>query len=338
MKAFHITEPGTTAFTEIAKPTPGPDDVLLQVRMVGYCGSDLSTYRGNNPLIDYPVIPGHEIAATVIAGGANVPNHIRTGTNVTLSPYTSCGACPACLRERPNACQANQTLGVQRDGALTEFLAVPWSKLYLSAKLSLKELALVEPLTVGFHASDRGRITDSDTVTVLGCGTIGLGAIAGAAFRGGTVIAVDIDDDKLDLARKAGAREVVNSATTDLHDQLQRLTEGRGPDVVIEAIGLPSTFRTAVAEVAFTGRVVYIGYAREPVEYETKLFVQKELDILGSRNALGDFAQVVDMLELGQFPVDETVTHVLSFDQAGEGLRLWDADPGAVSKMLIDLG
>lgn len=336
MKAFFITAPGRSEIRDIAIPQVGPEDVLLRVRMVGYCGSDLNTWRGKNPMVTLPRIPGHEVAATIEKVGANVPSQFRTAMNVTVSPYSACGQCPSCRRGRVNACQFNQTLGVQRDGAMTEYIAVPWGKLYPSAKLTLRELAIVEPLTVGFHATDRGRVQSSDTVCVLGCGAIGLGAIAGAAFRQANVIAVDLDDQKLALARQIGARHAINTARHNLHETLAQLTNG-GPDVAIEAIGLPATFKAAVEEVAFTGRVVYIGYAKEPVAYETKLFVQKELDVLGSRNALGDFAQVIAMLEIGRFPSESLISRVVGLSEAGQALADWDRDPGKINRILIDL-
>ena len=336
MKALFITAPGATETRDIPQPTPGSDEVLLRVRRVGFCGSDLNTFRGKNPMVTLPRIPGHEVAATIERVGSNVPTTFAPGMQATVSPYTSCGTCPSCKRQRHNACQFNQTMGVQRDGALTEYIVVPWVKLYPSSTLTLRNLALVEPLTVGFHAVDRGRVSREDTVAVLGCGVIGLGAIASVACRGAQVIAVDIDDRKLDTARRAGARHVVNSAKGNLHERLQAIAPG-GPDVVIEAIGLPQTFRSAVEEVAFTGRVVYIGYAKEPVSYETKLFVQKELDILGSRNAQGDFAEVITMLESGTFPANEVVTHNVSFAEAGNALAEWDRDTNAVTKILVDL-
>jgi threonine dehydrogenase-like Zn-dependent dehydrogenase len=220
---------------------------------------------------------------------------------------------------------------------MTEYIAAPCSDIYHSEKLSLKELALVEPLTVGFHAAERGRVCSSDKVAVLGCGIVGLGAVLGSSARGGEVIAVDIDDGKLHVAQEAGARHVINSAKTDLHEALRELTGGDGPDVVIEAVGRPETFRAAVEEVSFTGRVVYIGYAKLPVEYETKLFVQKELDILGSRNCLGDFPRVIEVLEGGSFPVDDVVTRVVSLEEAGQALADWNEEPLAVIKILVNM-
>jgi 2-desacetyl-2-hydroxyethyl bacteriochlorophyllide A dehydrogenase len=329
MKALVITEPGKTEIIEKDKPAPSASEVLLRVRTVGYCGSDLNTFRGANPLVKYPRVPGHEIGAVIEARGADVPAEWPVGLEVTLSPYTSCGECSACRQGRFNCCRYNETLGVQREGALTEYIVAPWQKLYRSPKLGLRELALVEPLTVGFHAVDRGRVTANDTVLVFGCGAIGLGAIAGAAFRKARVIAVDIDDAKLALARKCGATETLNSGTTKLDVE---------PDVVIEAVGLPETFRKAVEIVGFAGRVVYIGYAKKPVEYETKFFVQKELDILGSRNATpADFKTVIQLLEGGSFPVNEVITKTIPLAEAGQAMQAWSDNPPAFTKIQVAL-
>ena len=339
MKALVITETGKTAFVERPKPQPAPGEVLLQIKRLGYCGSDLNTFRGFNPMVSLPRVPGHEIAAVIAEVTPGVPEQFKVGMVTTALPYTTCGKCSSCRSGRVNACKSNQTLGVQRDGALTEFIAVPWEKLVRSDKLSLPEHALVEPLSVGFHAVERGRVTSADTVMVFGCGMIGLGAISGAAFlRGARVIAVDVDDAKLALAKKAGAAETINSKTENLHDKLQALTNGDGPNVVIEAVGLPATFRAAVDEVAFAGRVVYIGYAKEAVSYETKYFVMKELDIMGSRNAtLQNFADVIQVLESGRYPVKETITRTVPFAEADTALSGWAADPSRVTKIQIEL-
>ena len=339
MKAFVITEPGKTGFIQRPQPEPAPGEVLLQVKRLGYCGSDLNTFRGFNPLVTYPRIPGHEIGAVIAAVTTGVPPQFKAGMATTVVPYTTCGVCPSCRAGRVNACRSNQTLGVQRDGAFMEYLCVPWEKLVRSDQRSLIEHTLVEPLSVGFHAVERGQVTSADTVMVFGCGMIGLGAIGGAALlRGARVIAVDVDDAKLGLAKKAGASETINSKTDNLHNKLQALTDGDGPGVVIEAVGLPITFRAAVDEVSFTGRVVYIGYAQEAVSYETKYFVMKELDIRGSRNATaGNFADVIRVLESGHYPVRETITRTVPFGEAGEALASWAANPACVTKIHVEL-
>jgi Threonine dehydrogenase and related Zn-dependent dehydrogenases len=339
MKSLFITEPGKTEIREVARPEPGRGEVRVRVRYLGYCGSDLNTFRGLNPLVSYPRVPGHELAGVIVAVGPEVSEGFVAGTPVLVVPYTNCGECSACRKERPNACRNNQTLGVQRDGGLAEEIVVPVSKLLTSRRLSLREMVLVEPLSVGWHAARRGRAAAGETVVVFGCGMVGLGAIASAASAGARVVAVDVDEGKLGIGRAAGAAETINSKTEDLHRQLQALTEERGPDLLIEGVGLPETFRACVEEACFAGRVVYVGYAKEPVEYATKYFVMKEIDIMGSRNATpDDFRGVIAYLEAGRFPVDAVITQVVAFADAGAALEMWAKNPKSVTKILVDLG
>lgn len=337
MKAVVIQKPGLISVREVDRPEPAAGEVLLRMQYVGFCGSDLSTYLGKNPLVSYPRIPGHEISALICGMGDEVPVDFRPGDPVTVVPYTSCGTCPSCRRGRENACRENQTLGVQRDGAMQEYITLPWNKILPAPSLNALELAMVEPLTVGFHAVRRGRVTKSDVVMVLGCGMIGAGAIAGALVRGARVIAVDLDVHKLELASLLGAQHCINSEAEDLHRELVRLTGGDGPDVVVEAAGNPLTYRTAVEEVAFTGRVVCIGYAGREVSFATRLFVQKEMDILGSRNAEPeDFREVISYLETGKFPVDLMTGSMLSPEDAAPAVEQWARDPGKMMKILLE--
>ena len=337
MKAFAITGLRETGFVEKPEAAVGADDVRLRGDYVGFCGSALNTYRGLNPLVKLPRTPGHEISATIVEKGANVPDAWRIGQAVTVSPYTNCGMCSSCLKGRPNCCRHNETLGVQRDGAMTESIVVPWTKLYDAEGVESAHIALIEPLTVGGHAADRSAAMEDDVAVVIGCGAVGLGAVLGLAQKNARrVVAVDVDDSKLALAREFGATDVVNSGTVDLHAALQELTGGEGPNVVIEAVGLPATFRAAVDEVAFAGTVVYIGYAKAPVEYQTKLFVQKELDIRGSRNATPqNFRRVIDFARRGIFPIGKMLTKSWAFADAGRALADWDAAPGSVCRMVV---
>jgi threonine dehydrogenase-like Zn-dependent dehydrogenase len=336
MKAFTITEPGKTALVDIDEPVPGRSQVLIRIGTVGFCGSDLNTFRGLNPLISYPLIPGHEIGGVIEAVGLGVDAAWAVEQPVLVSPYTNCGDCTACRQGRPNCCRGNQTLGVQRNGAMTAYLVAPQEKLFTSSVLSLREMALVEPLTVGFHAVARGGVTAGETVLVFGCGAIGIGAIAGAAERQARVIAVDIDDEKLDLARACGATLTIDSARESLADTVHEQTGGHGPDVVIEAVGLPDTFVAAVELACFAGRVVYIGYAKQAVAYETKHFILKELDIRGSRNALPEnFTEVIAYLERGVFPVGRMISQTVGLDEAGAALAAWDEDPSRITRIHV---
>ena len=336
MRALVIDRPGEVRVIDMDRPATDPLEATMRIRRIGLCGTDLSTFLGKNPLVSYPRIPGHEVAATLEQVPANDLG-LAAGMNVTMSPYTSCGRCAACRQGRFNACRSNQTLGVQRNGALMDYFSMPLEKLY-TAPLPIEELCLVEPLTVGYHAVARGSVTSGDTVAVFGCGGVGLGAVSAAAFRDARVIAVDVDDKKLSIAQRAGAEHLINSSRDDIHTLLQHITGGHGPDVIIEAIGRPDTFRTAVEEVAFTGRVVYIGYVKDPVSYETRLFVQKELDIRGSRNALPqDFKEVLRMFEQKRFPTGETISTTVPLEEAPAAFRAWSENPAAYTKIMIAL-
>ena len=337
MKAFAITGLKETGYVDIAEPEVGPGQVRLEIKYVGFCGSDLNTYRGLNPLVKLPRIPGHEISAVIAEKGAGVPDAWKVGQRVTVSPYTNCGLCSSCLKGRPNCCRYNETLGVQRDGALTKHIIVPWEKLYDADGIAEEHIELIEPLTVGGHAADRSEAMEDDVAAVIGCGAVGLGAILGLARKDARkVVAVDVDDAKLALAKEFGATDTINSAKEDLHEALQALSDGRGPNCVIEAVGLPATFRAAVEEVAFAGSVTYIGYAKAPVEYETKLFVQKELAIRGSRNATPqNFRRVLDFARRGLFPIGKMLTKAYGFNDAGQALADWDAAPGKVCRFAV---
>ncbi|MBO7568789.1 MAG: zinc-binding alcohol dehydrogenase family protein [Bacteroidaceae bacterium] len=337
MKAIQITHSQELSIIEMEKPAAlKAGEVLLKLEFVGFCGSDLNTFLGRNTMALNPVIPGHEIGAVIEAVGCDVPESLKAGMVVTCNPYTNCNHCASCRNGRVNACQYNETLGVQRNGAMKEYIVMPWEKIISAGTLSAKTSALIEPMSVGFHAVNRAQVTDVDTVMVIGCGMVGMGAIVRAVTRGATVIAADLDDEKLELAKQMGATYTVNTKTEDVHQRLADITSGFGPDVIIEAVGNPFTYQMAVNEVAFTGRVACIGYAKSDVTFQTKLFVQKELDIRGSRNATPeDFRAVIRYLERGTAPIDKLITKVIRPEEGLETMRWWSENPGKVFRILV---
>ena len=337
MKAIQISNPFELNVVHMEKPVCGEGEVLLRIRYVGFCGSDLNTWRGRNAMAKAGVIPGHEVGAEIVETGPGVPASLQPGMTVTVDPYTACGNCASCRNRRFNACEHNETLGVQRDGAMREYFVLPWRKVIVAEGLTARDCALVEPLSVGFHAIDRAGVTDKDVVTVFGCGMIGMGAIVRAALRGATVVAVDIDDEKLDVAKSVGAAYTVNSAKDDVGQRLAELTEGRMADVVVEAVGAPVTQRSAIACAGFTGRVVFIGYAKDDTDFTTRLFVQKELNIYGSRNAQPeDFRAVIGYLRRGTCPYDRLITAVVKPEEAAEAMKHWHENPGKVFRIFVE--
>ena len=336
MKAIQISEPSVMKVIDMAEPQMGDDEVLLKMKYVGFCGSDLNTYRGGNPMVKMPVVPGHEVGAEIVKVGKNVPEGLKPGMTVTVNPYTNCGKCASCRNGRVNACEHNETLGVQRWGAMCEYLALPWEKVIPAGLLTPRTCALIEPMSVGFHAVSRAQVTDIDVVVVIGCGMVGMGAVVRSAQRGATVVASDIDDEKLALAKEMGASYTINTMKDDVHARLREITSGFGPDVIIEAVGSVPTYQMAVNEVAFTGRVVCIGYAKSEVSFHTKYFVQKELDIRGSRNAQpSDFRAVIHYLERGTCPVDRLISNEVKPEQAEQAMQQWAEAPGKVFRILV---
>ena len=334
MKALEIERPGVARLVERPEPQAGSGEVLVRVAYAGLCGTDLSTFLGKNPLIAYPRVIGHEIAGDVVALGAEVDAR-WLGRRVAVSPYKNCGTCAACRVGRPNACSRNETLGVQRDGALTELAAVPVTRLVPSDTLPLDLLAMVEPFSIGMHAVRRTEVEAGDTVLVLGCGGVGAGAIAAAAERGARVIGLDLDERKLAQATALGATDVIDGAAPDVAGRVRSMTGGEGPSVVIEAVGNAATYRLALDVVAPCGRIGCIGWLKGDVPLEARLIVLKEVDIRGSRNATDELSAVVAMFESGRIDPRPLVTHRVSLDEVPAMFERWAAAPAAVGKILV---
>ncbi|MBJ6133188.1 zinc-binding alcohol dehydrogenase family protein [Ochrobactrum sp. Q0168] len=335
VKALRIESENVTRFAEIDEAPLLPGHVRVRVRHVGLCGSDLNTFKGLNPLVQLPRIPGHEIGGEIIEAGAGVDAAYAAGKRVIVLPYTNCGECSSCRKGRLNACRYNKTLGVQQNGGLADQIVLPAEKLILNDTLEPRHLALVEPLSVGFHAVARGRVEAGDTVAVLGCGMIGMGVLIGAVARGAKVIAIDPSAEKRELALQFGATHVLESGE-DVVQKVMELTGDDGVDVAFEAVGLPITFTQAVDLACFAGRVVYVGYSKAPVTYQTQFFNLKELDIMGSRNAtLTDFEAVVAHLEKLGADADKLISKVFPFEEAEQALPYWDGDRN-VLKIVIE--
>ncbi|KAB2792648.1 zinc-binding alcohol dehydrogenase family protein [Brucella anthropi] len=335
VKALRIESENVTRFAEIDEAPLLAGQVRVRVRHVGLCGSDLNTFKGLNPLVQLPRIPGHEIGGEIMETGEGVSAAYVKGKRVIVLPYTNCGECSSCRKGRLNACRYNKTLGVQQNGGLADQIVLPAEKLILNETLAPRHLALVEPLSVGFHAVERGRVQAGDTVAVLGCGMIGMGVLIGALARGAKVIAIDPSAEKRELALQFGATHALPGGE-DVVAKVQELTNDDGVDVAFEAVGLPITFTQAVDLAGFAGRVVYVGYSKAPVTYQTQFFNLKELDIMGSRNAtLTDFEAVIAHLEKLGADADKLISKIFPFDEAEAALPYWDGDRN-VLKIIIE--
>ena len=333
-------------------PDPGPGEAVVTIQACGVCHTDLH-YREGGIGEDYPYLLGHEAAGLVESVGAGVAD-LAPGDYVILNWRAVCGSCRACRRGRPWYCfathNAKQKMTLTDGTELSPALGIGAfiDKTLVAAGQCTKVDPTARPAAAGLlgcgvmaglgAAINTGNVGRGDSVAVIGCGAIGLGVTAGAKFRGGRVIAIDVDDAKLELAKACGADHVINSHRESLHERLLEFTDGLGPRVVVEAVGLAGTYQTAIEEACYAGRVVCLGYAKAPIALDTKLFVLKELDIVGSRNALpADFADVVGMLERGGFPSERIVSHRVGLDGAAAALRQWSDEPATVTKIHVSL-
>jgi 2-desacetyl-2-hydroxyethyl bacteriochlorophyllide A dehydrogenase len=341
MKAIKIQKPHIVTLENIPTPTPKPEEVVLELVALGLCGSDLKTYRGENPLITYPRIPGHEFAGKVVNLGTEVPlrvsQQLSIGQLVTISPYTSCGVCPACRDGRVNTCQFNKTLGVQQDGAGSEQLSIHYSKVFPVQDNSLPPqlVALTEPISVGYHAVNRAEIKAKEKVLIIGCGVIGLGAIIAASYKGAAITVMDIDQKKLSLAKNFGAISFLDNSTSVPEKEIMD-PAGEGFDVVIEAVGNKTTYEQALKLVRVAGRIVYIGYINKPAPLTTKYIVSKELDIRGSRNAFNhEIISVLKILSDKKYDFSKLISQTYPLDKADEAFRYWHEHTSEVTKVLL---
>lgn len=339
MRAVYMKEPGNVSLIEIKEPVANTGDVVIRIHRVGLCGTDLQSYRGVAALTNFPLVPGHELGGEVVSCGAEVPEGLFSkGDRVTVKPYFNCGHCYPCSINRINCCENSRTMGVQmQEGALCDYIAVPYQNVLGCGDLSYEEIALIEPLSVGAHLVSRANIQKDEYVLIFGCGVIGSGAISAAYFRGAKVIVADIADEKKESAFAMGAFAFVNPQKQDLQAEIQRITEGVGVSVALECIGIAATMAQAIEKVNFAGRVGYVGYSKKALEANATLIVKKELNIVGSRNALIDeFITVKDNISKGKLDFKRLVSATYTPDKAAEAFAEWDRHPGDFVKIQIN--
>lgn len=338
MRAVYMREPWDVSTVELPKPVMKADEVLIRVQRVGLCGTDLHSYRGVMALTKYPVIPGHELSGSVADIGAEVPEGLfAEGDRVTVKPYFNCGHCYPCRIGRIHCCENSRTMGVQmREGAMCDFISVPWDHVFKCGGLSFEEIALVEPLAVGAHLSGRAEVRAGENVLVFGCGLIGLGAIAAAYFQGARIIAVDIADEKFETARAMGASVCINSRKQDLRRELAQAIQGEDLPVVLETVGLGETMAQAVELVSFAGRVGLIGYGSGDFPVDENLIVKKELSIVGARNAASsEFRTVIEQMSSRRLDYSKLVSAVYAPDEAKNAFSDWNEHPDRFVKIQI---
>ncbi|WP_302325918.1 zinc-binding alcohol dehydrogenase family protein [Enterocloster lavalensis] len=337
MKAVFIENPGKAVIRDIPRPARKPGEALLKLLYGGICGSDLGSYRGTFAYFSYPRTPGHEFSAEIVEIDEN-DRGLKPGMVVVCNPYFNCGECYSCKHGLVNACMSNQTMGVQREGAFSEYITMPLERIYDGKGLEPMVLAIIEPLCISYHGVKRAGVKGGDKALIVGAGTIGILAAVAAKQKGAEVYIADVSRVKLDYAREFGVDGVVLADGPEAYERaMKEITGGNGFDVTIEAVGLPSTFQNCIDAAAFGGRMVLIGVGKENLDFNFTMIQKKELNVFGSRNALKpDFLELIDLVKEGKIPLKKIITDVYKFDQAPRAFQELNENAGRMLKVMID--
>ncbi|MFH1717146.1 MAG: galactitol-1-phosphate 5-dehydrogenase [Planctomycetota bacterium] len=330
MKALVHTKPYCLEYSNFPDPVPADDEVLIRVKACGICGSDVHGFTGKTGRRIPPLIMGHEAAGIVEQAGKNVKG-FKKGDRVCFDSTVYCNKCEACRQGRVNRCDKRQVLGVsvpafRRHGAFAQYVAVPsWIVSKIPDHMSFVDAALLEPASIGTHAANRAPISGGDTVAVIGAGTIGLFILQAAKLRGAAkTIAVDIDDFRLDVAKKLGADVLVNPTESDLKEAVLKETEDKGANVTLEAVGYAKTFADAVSITRMGGHVVAVGNLEKKAEFDLQEFIARELTFAGSYASSGEFRDCIELVASGKINVKPLISGVLPLEEG----------PGAFDRLL----
>ncbi len=334
MKALLLTEYKKMQHTDVDEPTVGSDDVLIQVEACGICGSDIHGYDGSTGRRIPPLVMGHEAAGTVVECGVNVKD-LPAGTRVTFDSMVSCGQCHFCRDGHQNLCDNRMVLGVscgeyRRHGAFAQRISVPRRIVYeLPETLPFEHAALVEAVSVAVHAAAVTPIRLGDTAVVVGAGMIGLLTLQAAKAAGATrVIAVDLNDKRLETARQLGATDILRGDQVDVPAAVRDLTEGRGADVAFEVVGATPTIKTAIESVRKGGSVTLVGNVAPTIELPLQSVVTREIRLQGTCGCNGEYPQCIDLMNRGIINVAPLITAKISLADGPKWFeRLYAGDP-----------
>jgi 2-desacetyl-2-hydroxyethyl bacteriochlorophyllide A dehydrogenase len=327
MRVVTCPQPGDLALEQRDKPVRAQGEVLVRIRRVGVCGTDMHIFTGNQPYLSYPRVMGHELAGEVeeAPGGSG----LAPGDPVYIIPYIACGDCVACRQGKPNCCTRIRVLGVHTDGGLAEFLSVPQAYVKKAEGITLEQAAMVEFLAIGAHAVRRGSVAARQKVLVVGAGPIGIGVALFGKLRGASVTVLDGRADRLAFCAERIGVDATVALSESSAEELERLTGGEFFDVVFDATGNPRAMEAGFAYVAHGGTYVLVSIVAADISFSDPEFHKREMTLMGSRNATAeDFATVVDAMRAGLVPTEALHTHSAPLADLPEAFPGW-LDPSA---------
>lgn len=328
MKALCLRATQSFEWIDVPEPSsPSAGEVLVAVRAIGICGTDVSGYLGKMPFIEFPRVLGHELGVEVLAIGAGV-TQVAVGDRCSVEPYLNCGLCHACRQGRTNCCMTLEVLGVHRDGGMCERLLLPASKLHRSASLNFEQLALVETLAIGCHAVERGVVLKSEDVLIIGAGPIGLSVLEFARLATRRVAVLETNEDRRDFVKTHYPGVIV----------LQHMPPECFAQVVFDATGHAGSMSQTLNYAKFTGRIVFVGITKEPFALDDPLLHRRELTLLASRNALSaDFPRIIGLIESGQIDTHPWISHRSDFDHLPGSFPEWVRPGSGVIKAIVSV-
>ncbi len=339
MRALIYKGPYQMPLEEVDFPTPESDEIIIKVRAVGICGSDVHGYRGTTGRRKPPIIMGHEFSGVVAATGKNVTDW-KPGDRVVSSPLLTCGICDNCLSGHPNICENRHCLGVDIHGAYAEAVCVHQSMVHaLPDNVSFEQASMVEPLAVAMHAVNQTPFQLSESVVIIGAGTIGLLSLMAAEMKGaGQIFVIDTDEHRLEFARKLGATHVINSKEADPIRIVKDLTHGSGANAVIEAVGITATASQSLYLVKNGAYVTWIGNSQPEIQINMQQIVTRELHLNGSYGFIFEFAAALEAIQLGKIDPMVLAEKYISLEETGQVID--DLARGKVSyvKVIINHG
>ena len=340
MRAIRLEEPKHFEYVEIDEPgSPEPGQALVRTHRMGICGTDYSGYLGKMPFFSYPRIPGHELGVTVLETGQGVTN-VTSGDRCSVEPYMNCGRCYACRKGSSNCCETLKVIGVMIDGGLCDRFLVRADKLHTSEKLSFEQLALVETLAIGCHATGRGNPKQGDHVLIIGAGPIGLATLEFTRLTGATITVMDMVESRLEFCKnRYGIQHtVVFKGDGSELEQMRQITGGDLYEIVTDATGVNRSMSNALSYVAHTGTLVYLGITTQEITFLHPALHRPEMTIKGSRNALPrDFPRIIGLIEDGTIDTVPWITHRTPFSDVAANFDSYTNPASGVIKAIIEV-
>jgi 2-desacetyl-2-hydroxyethyl bacteriochlorophyllide A dehydrogenase len=335
MTALVCETPGHLVMERRPIPTRGEGEVLVRVRRVGICGTDMHIVRGTQPYLSYPRVMGHELAAEVVeapGGSALMP-----GDHVFLMPYLACQKCSACLAGKTNCCRNLQVLGVHRDGGLAEYITLPSHFVLKADGLTLDQIAMVEFLSIGAHAVERGNVRSQQRVLVVGAGPIGIAVVLFAKMRDAEVFVLDTRTDRLNFCREELGIQHAVLVEDQVNDKFAELTQGDMFDVVFDATGNRHAMQAGFAYVGHGGNYVLVSIVNGEITFSDPEFHRRETTLLGSRNAtIADVHRVMDAIRSGKIPTGKLNTHRAALADIPKIFPQWMDPAAGVIKAIVE--